>query len=69
VRAAIPAGAERSQNVVGVLRDAGTALIAQLRTAPPDRSTALTLLAADALITLACEATAELEPETLGEFG
>jgi hypothetical protein len=39
------------------------------KSAPPSRDTALTLLAADALITWACEAAAELEPQSLGEMG
>jgi hypothetical protein len=46
------------------LRTAATRLLAEARSAPPTRDTALTLLAADALITLAVEA--ELDTEGKG---
>jgi len=38
---------------------AGRALLAQARDAAPTRETALTLLAADALVTYSCQAAAE----------
>jgi hypothetical protein len=38
---------------------AGRALLAEATDAPPTRETALTLLAADALVTFSCEAAAE----------
>ena len=50
------------------LRDAAERLLAATLAAPPTRDTALTLLAADALITYACEAAAEFEPERLARL-
>jgi hypothetical protein len=47
------------------LRQAGDALLAAARSGPPTRETALTLLAADALMTFACEALAEVDPDGL----
>ena len=44
-------------------------LLSEAKSAPPARDTALTLLAADALITYACEALGEGDPERLGEMG
>ncbi len=41
------------------LAAAGAQLLEQAKSGPPDHDTALTLLAADALITYACEALAE----------
>ncbi len=43
-------------------------LLSEAKSAPPGRDTALTLLAADALITYACEALAEGEPEGLANL-
>ncbi len=40
-------------------------LLSEAKSAPPSRDTALTLLTADALITYACEALAEGDPERL----
>ncbi len=51
-----------------VLRHAGERLLASARSGPATRDTALTLLAADALMTLACEAVAEVAPERLGDL-
>ena len=51
-----------------VLRAAAEALLAEAANAPPGREAALTLLAADALMTYACEATAEHAPERLGDL-
>ena len=51
------------------LRAAGERLLGTARSAPPSRDTALTLLAADGLMTFACEALAEEAPERLGELG
>ncbi len=42
-------------------------LMEEGRSGPPTHDTAMTLLAADALITYACEVVAEQEPEKLGE--
>jgi hypothetical protein len=50
------------------LRSAAEALLTTAKSGPPTRETALALLAADALVTLACEWVAETEPERLGEL-
>ncbi len=50
------------------LREVADALVEEAQSAPPSRSTALTLLAADALVTLACEAVAESDPAQLAEM-
>ena len=47
------------------LRQAGERLLAVAIAMPPSRETAVTLLAADALMTFACEATAEFHPDQL----
>jgi hypothetical protein len=47
------------------LRSLADLLLEQARTGPATHDTAITLLAADALITYACEAAAELGPEML----
>ena len=51
-----------------VLRTLAEALLAEATRGATGRETALTLLAADALVTFACEATAELAPEKLAEL-
>lgn len=50
------------------LREAGRHLLAQAIAMPPSRDAAVTLLAADALMTFACEAMAEAAPERLGDM-
>lgn len=50
------------------LRTHAEALMREAQDGPPTHDTALTLLAADALITLACEWVADTEPEKLGEL-
>jgi hypothetical protein len=50
------------------LREAGERLLAEAESLPPGRDAALTLLAADALMTFACEAMAEEAPERLGDL-
>lgn len=50
------------------LRRAAESLIMKAKSAPQTRDTAMTVLAADALVTLACEALAESDPAGLGEF-
>ena len=50
------------------LAAAGYSALARVLSHPGDRSAALDLLAADALITLALQAQAEAEPERLEEF-
>lgn len=51
-----------------VLAEAGRAALERVVDHPGDRSVALDLLAADALITLALLAQAQAAPERLGEF-
>ena len=50
------------------LRRIGEELMRSTQSAPATRDTAMTLLAADALMTFACEAVAEGEPERLSEL-
>jgi hypothetical protein len=50
------------------LRGVAEDLLAAATAGPPTHETALTLLAADALITLACEWVGETEPRRLGEM-
>lgn len=50
------------------LRAVAEDLLAAAKAGPPTHDTALTLLAADALITLACEWVGETEPQRLGEI-
>jgi hypothetical protein len=52
----------------GALAAAGRRALEQVVTHPGDRSVALDLLAADALITLALLAEAQRRPERLGQF-
>ena len=47
------------------LKRLGDGLLEEAKRGPPTRATALTLLAADALMTLACELVAEEDPERL----
>jgi len=61
--------AERDRtDVPAALAAAGHAALATVLAHPGDRSVALDLLAADALVTLALLAQAEREPERLGAF-
>ncbi|HET8623528.1 MAG TPA: hypothetical protein VFM14_08185 [Gemmatimonadales bacterium] len=55
-------------DVAGTLAEAGQAALATVLAHPGDRSAALDLLAADALVTLALVAAAEITPDRLGEF-
>lgn len=55
-------------NRVSVLAAAAQAALGRVLSHPGDRSAALDLLAADALITLALQAQAEVAPERLEEF-
>ena len=50
------------------LQRAGEGLMLEAKFGTPNRDSAMTLLAADALITFAQEALAELEPERLAEM-
>lgn len=62
-------GGEKGFTLQDELRRAGERLLSQAIAAPPSRDTAVTLLAADALMTFACEAIAESHPEDLADFG
>jgi len=65
-------GGERGAGKTGVvegLQAAGERLLHQAMQSSPGRDTAVTLLAADALMTFACEALAESHPEDLADFG
>ena len=55
-------------NVSEQLQLAGEELMLEAKSAAPNRDSAMTLLAADALITFAQEAMAELDSETQAEF-
>lgn len=54
--------------LASLLADAGARLLERAEAMPPSREAALALLAADALMTYACEALAEQAPERLGEL-
>lgn len=53
----------------GQLREVAESLLSAAKSGPPTRDTALTLLAADALMTLACEVVAEVHPGALEHIG
>jgi hypothetical protein len=61
-------GVSATASLPDALADAGQAALDRALAAPADRRTALDLLAADALITLALLAQAEVRPEELGRF-
>jgi hypothetical protein len=67
VRCYTAAGGDRT-DVPRALAAAGDAALASVLAHPGDRSVALDLLAADALVTLALLAQAELGPDRLGAF-
>lgn len=58
-------GATQGTDLAVRLRAAAERLLAEAAGGPPTRETALTLLAADALVTLACEWVADTDPEGL----
>jgi hypothetical protein len=64
LRAQTPPG---GASVASVLRAAADSVLAEANRGGPGRETALTLLAADALVTYACEAAAEADPISLRE--
>ena len=68
VEDAVVASRAGETNSADALRTAAEVLLAQAAHAAPGRETALALLAADALMTYACEATAEQMPDKLGEM-
>ena len=51
-----------------LLKTTAEQLMQQAQAGPPTRDTALALLAADALITFACEAAGEADPRSLLEL-
>ena len=57
-----------AESVADALRTLADALLREAKEGGEARDTALTLLAADALVTYACEAVAEAAPERLGEL-
>ena len=60
--------ARMNASLPGALADAGRHALARVLDHPGDRSVALDLLAADALVTLALLAQAQTSPERLGDF-
>lgn len=66
--AAEAAGAAGAAGFAALLRETGERLLETAKENGDDRSGALTLLAADACITLAAEWTAETDPAGLAEF-
>ena len=56
------------ESVADALRTLADALLREAKERGDARDAALTLLAADALVTYACEAVAEAAPERLGEL-
>jgi hypothetical protein len=50
------------------MRHVADALLDEAKSGPPDHKTALTLLAADALVTFWCESKAETDPDALAEL-
>ena len=62
------AGADAEAHLPEVLAAAGRRALDQVLARAGDRSVALDLLAADALVTLALLAQAQASPERLGEF-
>ncbi|MBI4500113.1 MAG: hypothetical protein HY700_03030 [Gemmatimonadetes bacterium] len=55
-------------SVADALRAVAAAMLEEAKTGGPARDAALTLLAADALVTYACEVTAETDPARLAEL-
>ena len=58
----------RTTSLAQELRSLADVLLAEAKEGPASRETALTLLAADALVTYACEVTAESEPARLADL-
>jgi hypothetical protein len=63
-----PAASPAASSIADTLAGAGAAALARVLAQPGDRSAALDLLAADALVTLALLAQALQAPERLGAF-
>lgn len=57
--------AEGARGPAERLAEAGLAVLAEVAHSSPERSTALELLSADALLTFACEAAADAGPDAL----
>jgi hypothetical protein len=58
-------GAEGAGDLAARLRVVAERLLVEAKSGPATRETAMTLLAADALITLSCEWTAEFAPKRM----
>lgn len=67
MREALAGGLEGPGTLADRLRTLAERLLDEAQDGPPIRATAMTLLAADALATYACEWLAEFAPEQLGE--
>ena len=65
IEAALPEAEGAAEDLPGRLRAVAQWLLAEAKSGPATRETAMTLLAADALITLSCEWTAEFAPERM----
>jgi hypothetical protein len=65
LEAALAAGAGGAGDLAARLRVVAERLLVEAKSGPATRETAMTLLAADALITLSCEWTAEFAPERM----
>jgi len=64
IRSAHTSDSSLRETLEEVARD----LLEEAKSGPPNHDTALTILAADALITYSCELAAETEPQTLAEL-
>lgn len=67
VLAAVEEAAEIPPDLPSALKLLGDRLLEEAKRGPPTRETALTLAAADTLMTLACELVAEQNPESLSD--
>jgi hypothetical protein len=67
VLAAVEEAAEILPDLPSALKLLGDRLLEEAKCGPPTRETALTLAAADTLMTLACELVAEQNPESLSD--
>ena len=59
---------EAEGEIVQQLRLLADRLLEEAKAGPPNHETAITLLAADALITCSCELVAEIRPQELAEL-
>lgn len=61
-------GPARCSSIARGLKELAEAMLTRAKAAPGTRETAITLLAADALLTFALEAASESEPQRLADF-